>query len=604
MDERMHNGGAMAFGNDGKLYITTGDAGNRKNSGSFDNVHSSIIRLNEDGSVPDDNPFTKASGYSNSYRCANTRGRVPEDAPTDSYCAEVWANGLRNPFRIEMNASVKNKVKFSVGDVGAQHIESIYYGGTDFKGMNYGWPTYEGVCRPSRMSDCQPNDDPSIIMPFHWYEHISYKEGGCIGGQVFVPEGIWPSEFKYLFIDFILLKIYSLEENRPDFACEKCSPPLPPTRNTTFYESFKKEGEHINEARMVEMWFGPYKDTQALYVTKYGNHDTVLRIRYNGIINKPPRPAFDFEYDGRLSVKFDSSLTTDPDGDDLKYEWYFGDDSAVVFNQTMPFHRYSLPGEYTATLKVTDTSGQKQEISHTVKVGTTPKVKIISPAKNATFEVGQTLRLKGEAIDSLGNPIPSEQLTWEVRQRHADHFHPFLDPTSGNDFDLYPAPDPEDYIAATNSFLEVILKAEDEYGLSETVSVEVKPHIIMVNVMTEPPGLDLVIDGYGIKAPQTIFSWKGFKLPVTVQDQLPYVFMKWSDGRTARTRSFSIYQETNDPPPLVKAIFCNPLATKCENQDIGLGLGFKPNRYVDRISVGFGGAGSRKRGSGNVRRKE
>ena len=155
-------------------------------------------------------------------------------------------------------------------------------------------------------------------------------------------------------------------------------------------------------------------------------------------------------------------------------------------------------------------------------------------------------------------------------------------------------------MAATNSFLEVILKAEDEYGLSATVSVEVQPHIILVNVTTEPAGLDLVIDEYSIETPQIITSWKGFKLPVTVQDQPPYIFKEWSDGQTARTRSFSINQETDDPLPQVRAIFCNrPLASKCENQHS------ESNRHEYRLSQGLGGAGARtERDSGKVRRRE
>ncbi|VEU40801.1 unnamed protein product [Pseudo-nitzschia multistriata] len=570
MDERLHNGGAMAFGNDGKLYITMGDAGKRKNADPLDNVHGSIIRLNEDGSVPDDNPYTKTSGYENSYRCADTEGRVPTDAPNDSVCAEVWANGLRNPFRIDMDPNVKDKVRFSFGVVGAQHMEALYYGGTDYKGTNYGWPKYEGVCRPGDMGDCNPlDDDPTLTMPFHWYEHISYNDGGCIGGQAHVPEGIWPSQFKYLFLDFILLKIYALEENRPDKACWECDPPLAPTHNETFYRSIQKEGDNINEARMVEMWFGPYKDTQALYVTKYGNLDNVIRIRYTGILNKPPTPSFDYEIDGDASVTFDASNTTDAEDDQLTYTWDFGDETeVVVVDEKHASHQYSEPGEYQVTLAVTDTSGQKQQVSKTVKIGTVPSVSIISPPPNATFGVGKVLRLKGEAFDFLGNLIPDDKLTWEVRQHHANHFHPFLDHTRGNDLRLYAAPEPEDFFAATNSFLKVILTAEDEYGLTETVSVDVQPNIIMVNVTTQPSGLKVVVDDYDIDAPQLITSWKGFKLPVSVADQPPYIFKKWSDDRTARTRVFPIYQKDGDPMPQVRAIFCADLGTQCKiNED-------------------------------------
>jgi len=566
MDERLHNGGAMAFGNDGQLYITLGDAGKRANANPLDNVHGSIIRINEDGSVPADNPYTNASGFDNSYRCADTKGRVPTDAPDNSVCAEVWANGLRNPFRIDMDPSVKDKVKFSFGVVGAQHIEAIYYGGTDYKGTNYGWPKYEGVCRPGQMTDCNAlDDDPTITMPFHWYEHISYDDGGCIGGQVHVPEGIWPPAFKYLFIDFILLKIYSLEENRPDRACWDCNPPLPPTRNETFYRSIQAEGRNINEARMVEMWFGPYKDTQALYVTKFGNHNTVMRIRYTGILNKPPTPFFGYRYDGEVSVTFDASNTTDPENDNLSYTWDFGDETEAVNDQTIVSHQYSQPGEYTVTLMVTDTSGQEQQVSKTIKVGTIPSAFILSPPPNTTFAVGQVLRLKGKAFDFLGNPIPDDKLTWEVRQHHANHFHPFLDHTAGNDFDLYAAPKPEDYFAATNSFLKVILTAEDEYGLTETVSVDVQPNTIMVNITTQPSGLDVIIDGYDVESPELVTSWKGYKLPVTVVDQPPYMFKKWSDERTARTRVFQIYQKDGAPIPQVRAIFCGNFGTQCDS---------------------------------------
>lgn len=169
MDKRMHNGGALAFGNDGKLYITTGDGGDRLNAGTLKNVHGSILRLNDDGSVPDDNPYTVASGYTDSYRCADSEGRVPNNAPDGSVCAEIFSYGLRNPFRISMDPNTKDKVRFSIGDVGAQDIEALYYGGTEYKGANYGWPKYEGgVCTPGDIERCKGLDDSSTVAPFHW----------------------------------------------------------------------------------------------------------------------------------------------------------------------------------------------------------------------------------------------------------------------------------------------------------------------------------------------------------------------------------------------------------------------------------------------------
>lgn len=169
MNKRMHNGGALAFGNDGKLYITTGDGGDRSNAGTLDNLHASILRLNDDGTIPDDNPFTAASGYPNSYRCADSEGRVPSNSPSDAVCGEIWSYGLRNPFRISMDPNTKDKVRFSISDVGAEHIEALYYGGSDYKGANYGWPKYEGgVCHFGDMESCEALADANTVNPIHW----------------------------------------------------------------------------------------------------------------------------------------------------------------------------------------------------------------------------------------------------------------------------------------------------------------------------------------------------------------------------------------------------------------------------------------------------
>eukprot|EP00529_Nitzschia_sp_RCC80_P006627 CAMPEP_0113499690 /NCGR_PEP_ID=MMETSP0014_2-20120614/31888_1 /TAXON_ID=2857 /ORGANISM="Nitzschia sp." /LENGTH=1521 /DNA_ID=CAMNT_0000393893 /DNA_START=413 /DNA_END=4974 /DNA_ORIENTATION=+ /assembly_acc=CAM_ASM_000159 len=566
MYKRLHNGGAMVFGNESPplLYITTGDAGERDWAQELSSVYGKIIRLNDDGTVPDWNPFSLSSGYSNSYRCADHGGRAPADG---GVCGEIFAVGLRNPFRIALNPNVKDKTVFTIGDVGAQHMESLYYGGSDYKAANYGWPMYEGVCYPGDFNSCRY--DTNLVEPFHWYQHVSTDStGGAVAGQAFVPEGVWPAEFNYLFIDFIFLKIFNLETDRPERADPTSNPPYPPTRNATFYRSIHEDNENVNEARMTSLFFGPYKDTQALYVTKFGNLETILRIRYNGILNKPPNPDFTFSTAASdptgFSIQYDASATTDPENDALAYLWDFGDGN--ITTGLRPIHRYNLPGEYSVLLTVTDSQGQAQQVYETVKVGIPPRVNILFPMEGDRFNVDQVLRLSGEALDHLNNPIPDENFVWEVRQHHADHYHPFMDLTTGNDIDTWPAPIPEDYFAATNSFLRVLLTVTDSLGVTTTETRDVQPNILIVNLETKPQGLNITVDGYTLTAPYQITSWYNYDLPLNVvQNQSPYVFKGWSDGETDPDRTFKLF--TNMTSPTVTAIFCVDMWMECTSND-------------------------------------
>jgi glucose/arabinose dehydrogenase len=137
----VHNGGAMAIGNDGLLYITTGDAGSREPAYSQDlrNLYGKVLRLDVNGDVPDGNPYTKQSGKTG-VSCRKSKGRPPSGSPSNAVCEEIFAHGLRNPFRIAMDVNTKDKVRFAISDVGASLWEEASYGGTDFKGTNYKWP--------------------------------------------------------------------------------------------------------------------------------------------------------------------------------------------------------------------------------------------------------------------------------------------------------------------------------------------------------------------------------------------------------------------------------------------------------------------------------
>jgi len=557
-----HNGGALAFGNDGKLYVTTGDGGDGKTAQPLNNTHGSIIRLNDDGSVPTDNPFADPNDF-DSYRCADSGGTVPNDAPENAVCSEVFANGLRNPFRIAMDPNKRDTVRFAVSDVGGNYWEELSWAGTEFAGRNYGYPTHEGPCVHGYSDRCQLPDDQNILEPFHWYAHRRLKEGGCVAGSVFVPENSgWPADYEFLFADFIFFEIYNVIED-PDAYCRDCRPPLPGYRNETFYEVPVAE----EKGSITDIFFGPYKNMQALYVILRGGKESVIRIRYTADVdNAPPVPVIelnDLEYDYIVGEQFSfvGSGSSDPDGDELEFVWDFDDGTSSI--EKNPTHSFQEPGEYKVTLVVTDVAGISQQTSMIIRVGKPPTVSIISPMEGDEFFVGQIFQLRGEAFDNNGERLDDSSLTWEVRKHHADHFHPFLDPTQGNDLELFPAPEPEDFFAATNSYLRIILKATDVNGLTTEVDRLVQPLKLTVVIESNLPGIELTVDAYPLTTSEQIVSWKSHKLNVLAQDQMPFLFRSWWDGNTERERKITLQNDRQS----VLVIYCTQPYWFCSSDE-------------------------------------
>jgi len=565
-----HNGGAVKFGNDGKLYVTTGDGGGDSLGTSQDltNLHGVVMRLNDDGTVPDDNPFTFQGGY-NGVPCGQTNGQLPSDAPQNAVCSEIFAYGLRNPFRIVMDPTVTNKTRFLINDVGGAVWEDISEGGTDFAGMNYGWPMYEGPCRFGSTTECplyDANADSSIeeyerfVKPLYYYEHRSEREGGCVSGGAFVPPGVWPAEYKYVYGDFIFQEIYNLVE-APEAECTTCMPPVPAYVNDTLYTSIKEEDQHENFARIVDMFFGPYKDTQALYVFKMGGSDNIWRIRYTGSVNVPPVANIvveDTRVDVGQIVAFNGSQSYDVDDATLAYQWDFGDGD--FSQEANPIHVYESPGQYTVRLSVRDSAGQIQADSVVLMVGTPPTLNITSPPEGAEFFVGEIIVVSGVGFNSTGGALDDMHISWEVRKHHADHWHPFLDQTNGNNLQLSSAPEPEDYLAATNSYLEIIMYATDDTGLTSTAVRNVYPRLVQVCVDSEPQGLEVYVDEYPIVTPKRITSWVNHNLRLRVPSVEGYNFSAWSDSVVAQDRKIRL-QPNNNPGLL--AAFCTAGNSTC-----------------------------------------
>jgi glucose/arabinose dehydrogenase len=165
-----HNGGALHFGSDGKLYIGVGENANGANSQSLDNLLGKMLRINADGSIPGDNPFVNAAVGKN-------------DA--------IWALGLRNPFTFTVQ---RTGGRIFINDVGQATWEEINDG---LPGANYGWPATEG-----------PTTNPSFVSPIFAYTHGSGNTQGfsIAGGDFYQPlVQQFPSEYlgDYFFADFV-----------------------------------------------------------------------------------------------------------------------------------------------------------------------------------------------------------------------------------------------------------------------------------------------------------------------------------------------------------------------------------------------------------------
>lgn len=175
-----HQGGAIHFGKDGKLYIGIGEQTARAPSQKLDTLLGKLLRINADGSIPDDNPFyTKTTGK---YRA-------------------IWALGLRNPFAFAVQPG---SGRIFINDVGDTRWEEINEG---VAGANYGWPHAEGA-----------SNSPKYRNPIHVYGR---GQGTSItGGDFCRGDSPWPAGYRgrYFFAEFTHGSIRTIDPAAPALA--------------------------------------------------------------------------------------------------------------------------------------------------------------------------------------------------------------------------------------------------------------------------------------------------------------------------------------------------------------------------------------------------
>lgn len=514
-----HNGGDMKFGKDGFLYISTGDGGHRPVCQDPADVMGSFLRLTEDGGIPPEGNAYKGKKV---VRC-NVTGR-PIEEEEGAQCAEVWAKGLRNPFRFALDPAAEETL-FYINDVGGGTWEEINEAGTNYRGVNYGWEEREGPCQKNSETKCELTD---YADPVYWYIHDGIggsAGGGSIVGGDFVPEGLWPSEYdgKFIFADYVYGELYMLH---PSGACRTdCEVPIPGFTNTTIHQYPK----------LVDVKFGPYYDSQALYyLSRDGDLKGIRRIIYTGTEgNRPPVPILKTSTpyaEVGDEVTFDASRSFDPDGDKMKFKFQFGKEKALPWQkEPVATFKFNEPGKHRVRLRVKDNQGSRDITRTYVVVGDLPNAEIVSPTPDTVFAVGDQLLLSAKATTPDGSPLPDSSISWEVRKHHNVHFHPFFDGVGNNVWTPH-APEPEDLYASTDSYLEVILRVEGIDGLVREVRQDIYPKIVEVKFDTSPSGLTLSIFDFDVITPATVFCWENQHLEVEAVGNPKHTFLDWSDG--------------------------------------------------------------------------
>lgn len=213
-----HNGGMLAFGPDDYLYIAFGDSGSggdpNNEAQDLTTLHGNVLRIDVHPADP------------------NLAYVVPPDNPyvgDPSALPEIWANGLRNPFRFSFDSQTG---ELWLGDVGQNEREEV---NVIERGGNYGWRVFEGNLPFNSTGNTLP--DSAFTPPVFDYPHSEGRS--VIGGYVYRGSRFSDLFGKYVFSDFVSGSVWALTWNGTEVTQREA---IASTSNPTGFAE-KRDGE-------------------------------------------------------------------------------------------------------------------------------------------------------------------------------------------------------------------------------------------------------------------------------------------------------------------------------------------------------------------------
>jgi glucose/arabinose dehydrogenase len=474
-----HNGGALHFGLDGKLYIAVGENANPSHSQTLGNLLGKVLRINPNGTIPADNPFISTALGKNQ---------------------AIWALGLRNPFTFAIQPG---SGRIFINDVGQNTWEEINDG---IAGSNYGWPDTEGS-----------TSDPRFRSPLFSYAHGSSGTTGCaIAGGAFYnpPVQQFPSGYvgDYFFADLCsgwIRRFHPATRTAEGFATGITAPvDLKVSSDGSLY--YLARGSSSNTGVVFKI---QYTASQAPTISQHPANQTVSvgsSATFTVQANGTPPLNFQWQRGGvNISGASSSSYTLQ---------------SAQLTDDGTLFRCVVSNGFGSAT---------SNEARLTVVANQPPTATITQPVSGTLYNAGQTINFSGTGSDPEDVTIPAASFAWEVVFHHDTHTHPFMPSTSGITSGSFVIPAVGE--TATNVWYRIHLTVTDSGGLKSTTFRDISPRTAMLTLTSSPGGLQLTLDGQPVTAPFTFMSVVGMRRsigavsPQTVSGRT-YRFKSWSDG--------------------------------------------------------------------------
>lgn len=474
-----HNGGALAFGADGKLYIAVGENAVPSNAQSMNNLLGKILRLNTDGSIPADNPF---------FNTAMGRNRA------------IWALGLRNPFTFAFNPPGSS---LFINDVGQGTWEEINEGAG---GANYGWPDTEGNTTDAR-----------FVSPRFAYGHSG---GACAitGGAFYSPATVqYPAGYvgDYFFADYCAGWIRKIESATGDglttFATNIPSPvDLEVAADGSLYYLARGTGSGMGVVFRIEYASSsPTITSHPASRTAAPGSTVTFSVRASG----PGTLEYQWQRNGT-----DVTGATSPD---------YTLASVTVADNGARFR---------AVVRNSSASVTSGEAVLTVSSNQPPAAVITQPASGTLYNGGSVFTYAGTGTDPEDGSLPGAAFTWRVDFHHDTHTHPFVAPVSGATGGSFTVPTTGE--TAANVWYRIYLTVRDSAGASRTVHRDILPRTVRMTLATSPPGLSLRLDGQPVATPVTVTGVAGIvrSLEAAARQSsggTTYDFVSWSDGGAA-----------------------------------------------------------------------